>query len=230
MNRAPLVLLLSCLSSLVLLSGCWMGDKYYEDVKCPLSGDAYLVEFNHERSGHALKIPKSYTPSCATRARPRDAGVIEASLFVKYPALTPAGISRVEDMKDGDLYLRISRNYNAPKDATATSADIDAYVQANAEYKDGQNLNHFAPVETFAQGIAVQRGLNGQADVYFDRNAVTGLSSSLTLCNDAGRCEANGITRDGVYHFSYVAMQGIAPQDFSRLHVDMQRFVESLSR
>jgi hypothetical protein len=231
MNRAHLLTSLSCLSTLLLLPGCWMGDKYYEDVNCPLRGDAYFVEFDQDHSGRAVQIPTAYKPACSTRARPRDSGIIETSLFVKYPSLAPAGISRFEDMREGDLYLRISKNYERAADANTTSADINAYVQANVDYKDGQNQNHFAPVETLGQGMAVQRGLSsGSGDVYFDRDPATGLSSSLTLCGASGRCEANGVTRDGAYHFSYVWMGGIDPQDFPRLYADIQSFVESLRR
>ncbi len=230
MARSKSLFFLPLLYSLLLLPGCWMGDKYYEDVKCPLQGDEYVVRFAADVAAPALTIPRDFRPTCSTRARGHDAGIIEASLFIKYPDFAPAAISRFEDMTDRDIYLRISRNYTGALDAEARSVSIGDYVQANEMYKDGNGQNHFAPVETIDQGMAVQRGLTeGSGNVYFDRDPETGLSSSLTLCGASGRCEANGVTRDGAYHFSYVWMGGITAQEYPALNAGIQRFVESLA-
>lgn len=220
--RLPLL----CLTASLLLPGCWMGDRYYVEAACPAQGQSHLIRLGRGEDAPPLKVPAEFRPQCSGMARHAPPAVIETSVFVAYPGFVPAGVSRVEDMRDGDLFLRISaaRQDLSAASPAAVSDKISAYVQAN------ETSGGFAPAAPLGGGLFLQATTQpGGADVYFDRDPVTGLSSVLVLCGRGRRCESQGVTADGVYHFSYV-FTGIPAAEFPRLQVRVRHFVETLSR
>lgn len=218
------------LFSPLLLSSCYLGDKFSEEVSCPRNAVSGNFEIPF-KGPSALKIPKKYVVECNTRYPVPEGKPIESVSFAfSYPDFQPVK-SHIKDIKAGDIFVVLHLNQSLNGAPTISDADSFAtLVSNNKKYMDG-NRHQFAPIKLLENDVYYQKNirvphLDGNASIlyYYDENQQIG---GLFYCDSLNKCSANHNDPAYRYSFRYI-FKDMPTRDFPTIDRNVKQFVEKL--